>query len=55
MDARYWWEDENDRPLPASASRSHECIAHVSPRACGVRLLRPELGFGAPTVTRAFT
>jgi len=48
----YWWEYENDRPLPASASRSHKRIAQVSPRAFGVHLLRPELGFGAPTATR---
>lgn len=30
MAARYWWEDENDRPLRAIDSRSHEGIAYMN-------------------------
>jgi hypothetical protein len=30
MGARYWWEDDNDRPVPAIDSRSHEGIAYMN-------------------------
>lgn len=30
MGARYWWEDENDRPVRAINSRSHEGIAYMN-------------------------
>jgi hypothetical protein len=30
MSVRYWWEDENDRPVRAIDSRSHEGIAYMN-------------------------
>jgi len=30
MGARYWWEDDNDRPVRAIDSRSHEGIAYMN-------------------------